>query len=128
MGKVIGRFKFRGDRAKVLAEVLMDSGASVSVIRRDIAERLSANFLDLKPRILRMVNGREWLTVGQGVYLEVDMKGKSLDGKFYVVNDMPREVIIGVDFMQAWEIKLDVKNHDFTIGIDPNALEMAPIF
>lgn len=33
--------------------------------------------------------------------------------------------IIGVDFMQRWEIRLDPKSHDFTIGVDPEAIEMA---
>ncbi len=125
MGKIVERFEFHGDLGNAVAEALMDSGAGVSVVRRDVAEKLSNHLLGLKPRTLRMVNGRKWLTVLEGAYLEVEMKGKSLDGSFYVVDEMPREVIIGVDFMQRWGILLDPKNHDFTIGVDPEAIEMA---
>jgi len=125
MGKIVDRFEFHGNRGNAIAETLMDSGAGVSVMRRDVAEKLSSHFLNLKPRTLRMVNGQQWVTVSEGAYLEVEMKGKALDGSFYVVDEMPREVIIGVDFMQRWEIRLDPKNHDFTIGVDPEAIEMA---
>lgn len=128
MGKIVEKFVFHGDRGKVVAEALLDSGAGASLIRRDIAERLSKNFLKLKPRVLRMVNGQEWLRTSRGVLLEVEMKGKSLDGNFYVVDSMPREVIIGVDFLQSWEIRLDPRKHDFTIGVDPDSIEMALVF
>lgn len=124
-GKIIAKVTFRGDRASAEIEALLDSGASVSVIRRDVADRLAGHFLDLKPRTLRRVNGHEWVAVRSVATLEVDMKSKSLDGQFYVIDEMPREVIIGVDFMQRWEIRLDPKAHDFTIGVDPEAIEMA---
>lgn len=125
MGKIVDSFKFHGNLGNTTVQALMDSGASVSVIRRDIAEKLSSQFLQWQPRTLRMVNSDKWVSVSTIVALGVEMKGKALDGKFYVVDMMPREVIVGVDFMQAWEIKLDPKNHDFTIGVDPDAIEMA---
>lgn len=125
MGKIVDSFKFHGNLGNTTVQALMDSGATVSVIRRDIAEKLSSQFLQWQPRTLRMVNGDKWVSVSTIVALGVEMKGKALDGKFYVVDMMPREVIVGVDFMQAWEIKLDPKNHDFTIGVDPDAIEMA---
>jgi len=125
MGKIIETFAFQGNKSRAEVPALMDSGASASVIRRDVAENLIDSFLRLPARTLRMVNGEKWLTVSEGAYLVVEMKGKGLDGAFYVVETMPREAIIGVDFMQKWEIRLDPKNHDFTVGIDPDSIEMA---
>lgn len=120
MGKIIDRFLFRGDRAERKVETLMDSGASISLMRRDIAESLSGHFLNIKPRRLRLASGQSYLDVSQIVTLEVEMKGKSLDGRFYVADALTRETIIGVDFMQTWEILLDPKRHDFVIGLDPD--------
>jgi hypothetical protein len=127
MGKLAGRFEFHGDRGRATVEALVDSGASVSLIRRDVAEKLSGQFLNWKARNLRLANGQQWLTASTIVTLGVVMKGKALDGSFYVVETMPREVIIGVDFMQKWEISLHPKKHDFTIGVDPNAIEIGAL-
>jgi predicted aspartyl protease len=127
MGKIVQKFVFLGDKGKVVIEALLDSGASASVVRRDAAERLTGSFLRLPPRTLQMLNGKKWVSVADATLLGVKMKNKVLEGSFCVVDAMPREAIIGVDFMQKWEIRLDPKNHDFTIGLDPDAIEMARI-
>ena len=72
------------------------------------------------------VDGKKWKKVNnEAVQVVVVMKGKELAFNFFVINDMPREVIIGVDFIQSWEIKLYPEKHAFSIGIDPNSLEIA---
>ena len=125
MGKIVREFEFRGDKGKARVKALMDTGASVSLIRRDIAERITSHFLKISGITLRRVDGKMWKKVREAVHVVVVMKGKELDSSFYVVDDMPREAIIGVDFMQKWEIKLYPKKHDFSIGIDPNSVEIA---
>jgi hypothetical protein len=77
------------------------------------------------PRIFLGVDGKKALQSARTCTLQLEMKGKILDGLFYVVSDMPREVIIGADFMQRWEIKLDLKQEDYHVGIDPQAIEIA---
>lgn len=126
MGKIVKQLDFLGDRDTVQLAVLLDSGAGSSIIRRDVAEKLSEYFHQLKvPRIFKGVNGLEALRGSEACTLEVEMKGKILDGLFYVVDVMPREVIIGVDFMQKWEIKLNLKGEDYEVGIDPQSIEIA---
>lgn len=43
---------------------------------------------------------------------------------FYVVENIPRQMIIGADFMQKWEVSLFPKREDYTVGVDPNAIEI----
>jgi hypothetical protein len=125
MGKIIERFAYRGEKGKLDVETLLDSGASASVIRSDVAARLTDFRLDMPARTLRMVNGKKWLRISEAVLLNVRMKGKDLDGSFYVVDEMPREAVIGVDFMQKWDIRLEPRRHEFTVGLDPDSIEMA---
>ena len=119
MGKIIEPFTFRADRGEATATALIDSGAVFSLIRRDVANRITGHILELKACELRTVSGDTWLRAHEGVFLEICMKTKWLNGPFYVIDQMPREVIIGVDFLQRWEISLHPKRHDFTIGLDP---------
>jgi predicted aspartyl protease len=125
MGKIVESFVFRGDKGKAEATALLDSGASVSLLRRDFAERLTRSFLEIRKRRSRMANGQERAAVSLGTMLDVRMNGKELDGAFYVVDSMPREAIIGVDFLRRWEISLHPRSHSFTIGVAPGAIEMA---
>ena len=126
MGKIVKRLKVvGGDGVEELA-VLMDSGASVSLVRRDRAIQAGAP-LYKRPsaRVFHMANGDEGFRSDEVCILDFEMKGKVLDGLFYVVDQMPREVIIGVDFMQRWEIRLDMKAEDYEVGVDPEAIEIA---
>ena len=125
MGKIVKEFEFRGDKGKAKVKALMDTGASVSLIRKDIAEKIASHFLRFSGITLSKVDGKRWKRVREAVHVVVVMKGKELDFRFYVIDDMPREAIIGVDFLQTWEIKLFPKKHDFSIGIDPNSVEIA---
>ena len=106
MGKIVKEFEFKGDKGKVKVKALMDTGASVSLVRKDIAEKISSRFLEFSGITLRKVDGKKWKKVKKAIHVVVVMKGKELDFRFYVIDDMPREAIIGVDFMQAWEIKI----------------------
>lgn len=74
-----------------------------------------------------MANGDAGLQTDRTCLLALDMKGKDLTGQFYVVEKLVREILVGVDFMQAWEIKLDMKAEDYTVGVDPEAIEIARI-
>ena len=125
MGKIVREFEFRGDKGKAKVKALMDTGASVSLIRKDVAEKISSKFYGFSGLTLRKVDGQEWKKVKSFIPIVVVMKGKELVFNFFVVDDMPREAIIGADFMQSWEIKLYPKKHDFSIGIDLDSVEIA---
>lgn len=126
MGKIIKKLTVVGDAGEASLKVLLDSGAGSSLIRRDVAEKVSRNSLHLgTPKVFRMANGGEGMRSSDVRVLALRMKGKELDGSFYVVDTMPREMILGFDFMQKWEISLRLKEEDYAIGVDPEAIEIA---
>lgn len=126
MGKIIKDIETAGDKGVAKVSVLFDCGAGSSLIRKDLAEKLCKTFTTLRhPRVFKGVNGDEAFRSGSTCTIELKVKDKLIDGKFYVVERMPREIIVGVDFLQTWEITLDMKNEDFTVGVDPEAIEIA---
>ncbi|MBI4568920.1 MAG: retroviral-like aspartic protease [Planctomycetes bacterium] len=126
MGKIIAGVEVFGDRGKTRVKALLDSGAGLSLIRRDVADRVSSGVVRLRdPQKFRMADGRESMSTSDARMLVVRMKGRELTGTFYVIDDMPRQVIIGVDFLQTWEIALDMKTEDYRIHADPRAIEIA---
>jgi len=125
MGRIIKELYIWGDKAKEEFPVLLDSGASVSVIREDVAEKMCKNFTKLvKKHSFNGVNGKPQLTTIATCVLQLKMKNYILDGKFYVVRGLKREILIGADFMQAWDIRLIPKKHDYTVGVNPEELEI----
>lgn len=126
MGKIVKTLTVEGDKAASQITCLLDSGAGSSLVRRDVAERIMRGLQELHhPKVFHLANGEPLLQARYASVLEVDMKGKKLSGDFYIVDNLAREMIIGVDFMQAWEIKLDMKAEDYTVGVDPEAIEIA---
>lgn len=125
MGRIIKYFSVWGDKAKAELPVLLDSGASASVIREDVAGKICKNFTKLvEKHSFNGVNGKSQLTANSTCILQIKMKDYILDGKFYVVKGLKREILIGADFMQVWDIELKPKKHDYTIGVNPNELEI----
>ena len=126
MRKIIKNLPVYADKGKTNVEVLLDSGACRSLIRRDIANKVVQHFSKRqKPLVFNGVNGKKAFSASNYCSIEIKMKGKFLDGTFYIIDEMPREMIIGVDFMQGWDIKLDLKNEDYTVGLDPEGVEIA---
>lgn len=125
MGRIIKELPIWGGKTKVDLPVLLDSGASVSVIREDVAEEICKNFTKLvKKHSFKGVNGKPQLATSSTCTLQLKMKNYILAGNFYVVRGLKREIIIGADFMQVWDIRLIPKKHDYTIGVNPNELEI----
>ena len=128
MGKIVKRLPVYGSEGDANVVALLDSGAGFSLVRKEIADKIIRHFSKLHaPISFKGVNGKKAFLASNTCTIEVKMKGKFLNGVFYVIDKMPREMIIGVDFMQAWEIKLDLKNEDYTIGIDPQSVEIAAL-
>ena len=126
MGKIEKKLPVYSDLAKRDVETLLDSGAGLSLIRKDVAEKIVRHSLKLDtPIILIGVNGQKAFSANNSCVIVIEMKGKFLSGIFYIIDEMPREMIIGVDFMQTWDIRLDLKNEDFTVGMDPQSVEIA---
>ena len=100
-----------GSQGSVRCHALFDSGATYSIIRRDIAERIE--------RLVRLPDPEEWVfeTARAGELIQAlyrvtldfrfdDSKAKFSD-EFIVFDECSEELIVGAKTMQAWHIILD---------------------
>ena len=100
-----------GSKGSARCRALFDSGATYSIIRRDIAESIAS--LEALP------DPEEWVfeTARAGdliqafyrvaVNLSFDDSKARFSDEFIVFDTCPEEVIVGAKTMQAWHIVLD---------------------
>ena len=109
--------RFEGSKNEKILYTLFDSGATFSCITPDHAEELAT--------MEKMRHPLEIATAASGVYLKIQHRVTldfyyndiRLSDEFMVIPSLSEDVIIGVNTLQKWRIKLDFE-HD-TVIIDP---------
>ena len=115
MGMIVKNYTVTGDLDSGTVRVLYDTGAGSSFVRRDVAESLGNIVRTLLPMTFTMADGRGTLTVDQDVALYIDVDGTPLMYRFFVMDGLAEELIIGADMMQRFKISLDLDNESVTI-------------
>ena len=119
MGLIYKEVVLRGDKGEGKFQALWDNGSSESFIRRDLAKGVGTILRLDAPREFEMGKGSLSVSESTGV-LSIEVEGFNLFWHFLVVPNLSEELIIGADFLQRWEIKLDPER----IIIDPKALKL----
>ena len=100
-----------GTKGRARCRALFDSGASFSIIRRDIAERIG--------RIERLPIPEDWNfeTAKAGDYVQAsgalcldfrfDDSEAHFRDEFVVFDELSEELIVGATTIQKWQIRLD---------------------
>ena len=120
MGLIIKEHTVTGTRRNDTVRVLYDTGASDSLVRRDIAQPLGDFAVSPVSMEFMMANGQGTFTVDQVITLAIDVEGTPLVYTFYVADDLAEELVIGADMMQRFKITLDMEGE--AVSIDPRAL------
>ncbi len=105
MGLVPKRIRIRGDRGAAVVQALFDTGASKSLIRRDVAVKVARPLRARTPWTFLLGDGRGKLKTNEMVGLLFELKGVSILHQFIVARHLSEEVIIGTDLMQFWKIR-----------------------
>ncbi len=106
MGLIKKELKIKGDKGVKDLEVLFDSGASVSVIRQDIAEKICTinYFKEAKP--MTLADGETTInSIGTCTFI-TGLEGCEIDDDMRVVDKLNIDMIIGASTLQKHEIKL----------------------
>ena len=124
MGLIIKEYDTVGGMGSATVQVLFDTGSTVSLVRRDIAEQIGYVVeIPAGPEQIIMADGTGTIDVSDEVSLRVPIGSeRGVWFHFLVVDALAEEMIIGADFMQRWKIKLDPEQED--MSIDPRALYM----
>ena len=115
MGMVSKRIRIRGDRGAVFAEALFDTGASKSLIRRDIAQKVATPLRSLTTWTFQLGDGKGRLKTNEVVTSLITLKGFTVPHPFIVAPNLSEEMIIGTDLMQFWKVRPDPVREDIVI-------------
>ena len=117
MGLIEKDVELSAERGSTRASVLFDTGASLSLLRRDIADKMGTPMRLPAPMRFEMGLQGEYLEVRDQMALTFIIDGIVLLDSFLVADDLSEEAIIGARTMQKWGIRLDPE-HEAVI-VDP---------
>jgi len=108
---------FEGSLGEKTAYAYFDSGASFSCLNPDFLEQLEIPVKMHKPMEIATAAEGSYLKISHAVRLDFYYNDIRLSDEFMVIPSLSEEVIIGVNTLQKWRIKLDFE-HD-TVIVDP---------
>jgi hypothetical protein len=100
-----------GTKGKAHCRALFDSGASYSIVRREIAERIGRiePFPNPEDWIFETARAGDCVHAAGNLILEFrfDDSEARFSDEFVVFDELSEELIVGAKTMQAWKITLD---------------------
>ena len=103
-----------GSRGRERCRAMFDSGASFSIIRRDLAERLASLIAlpDLEEWVFETARPGDLIQARHAVLLDLrfDDSEARFSDEFIVFETLAEELIVGAHTMQAWHITLDFEH------------------
>jgi len=108
MGVIRKKLPLMGGRRKKDVEWLFDTGASSSFIRPEVVRALGLPTTTLL-RPLRIRPGKGSARVSKLAVAMIGLHGTTLADTAYVLPGLSEEFVIGAEFMERYEIRLDPK-------------------
>jgi len=107
MGKetILKKTLISGEKNSEDIEILYDTGASRSLVEYSLCEKLTQYIIPLqRPLKLKLADGKNTIEANFLVNLYLEINGYKLPMIFYAVNNLARDIILGIDNMQDWEM------------------------
>ena len=124
-----GSYHVNGEVQGHTTALLVDTGASVTLMRKDVWDRVNqAQGVRLEPwteRQLVSVNGSPLKIYGHAP-AAITMEGIAYSADIVVVSPLTSEVILGLDFLREHEAVVDVKKSEIRMGDKVVALHLSP--
>lgn len=123
MGLIIKELQVAGDKGQKKEKVLFDNGSASSLIKKSVAEEIATIIKMPVKRKFKLGDGKTIIETDEvtNIFLEID--GKVIDDNFYVLKELGKEVIVGSNTMQSWDIVLEPKEEKIIVRRDPQAIE-----
>jgi len=116
MGRITKQIEIEGSKGSKVVEVLFDSGAEDSFIRRDLADEFCDITPPRRPAEFTLGDG-ETIVMPMGLCaLTAELEECGIGWTAWVVEHLSREVIIGADVLQKYNIKLDFQHHTIDLS------------
>jgi len=115
--------RVRSSRGELDVKVLFDTGASFTVIRRDVAEKIG-HILPTDVREVTLADGKTKLRVLGYIPISTVLEGSPIDDIAYVIEELAEELIVGVKVMEFYDIKLDPSTNKIIVGKNYSSFEL----
>ena len=114
MGVIVKKVRLEGSKGEGEVEALFDSGASMSFIRRGLAERLGKIDQLPRPFIFETAEAGRRIEAREAIRLDFYLDGDRLSDEFLILPDevATEDVIIGASTLQKWRLVLDFEKED----------------
>ncbi|HOK41949.1 MAG TPA: retropepsin-like aspartic protease, partial [bacterium] len=106
------RIKLRGSKGEIEEEVLFDTGASYSCIKKGLAEKIANLELLPEPMEFLTAEGGRKIVGHNRISINFYINGDRFSDEFIVLEELSENVIIGVATLQKWRMKLDFENEE----------------
>jgi predicted aspartyl protease len=107
--------RVRSSRGELAVKALFDTGASFTVVRRDVAEKIG-HILPTDVREVTLANGKTKLKVIGYIPISTVLEGSPIDDIAYVIEELAEELIVGVKVMEFYDIRLDPSTNRIIVG------------
>ena len=105
--KLYRDLKIRSSMGEVEVKALFDTGASFTVVRRSLAEKIG-NILPTDVKEVTLADGETKLKVIGYIPISTSIERTPIDDVAYVIERLAEELIIGARVMEFYDIKLDL--------------------
>jgi len=121
MSLIYKKLAVKGNKATRTLRVLMDTGASHTVIRADIARKLATPAPLARTMDASFAKGRG--KIKETVNLSLQINGQAVFTSAFVLENLSEELIIGSEFFQRYKVVLDPEREEIRFT-DPEALKV----
>lgn len=115
--------RVRSVRGEMDVKALFDSGATFTVAKKSLAEKIGYIF-PTDVREVTLADGKTRLRVLGCMPVFTSIEGSPIDDIAYIIEDLAEELIIGVKVMEFYEIKLDPSTNGITVGKNYSSFEL----
>jgi len=115
--------RVRSSRGELAVKTLFDTGASFTVVRRDVAEKIG-HILPTDVKEVTLANGKTKLKVLGYIPISTVLEGSPIDDIAYVIEELAEELIVGVKVMEFYDIRLDPSTNRIIVGRNYSSFEL----
>ena len=117
------KLRIRSSKGALEVKALFDTGASFTVIRKEVAEKIG-HILPTGVREVTLADGKIKLKVLGCILISTTIEGSPIDDVAYVIEELAEELIIGVKVMEFYDIKLDPSTNKIIVGKNYSSFEL----
>jgi predicted aspartyl protease len=121
--RIYRSLKIRSSKGELVVRALFDTGASFTIMRKDVAEKVG-HILPTDVKEVALADGKTKLKVLGYIPISTTLEGSPIDDIAYVIEDLAEELIIGVKVMEFYDIKLDPSTNKIVVGKNYSSFEL----